>query len=124
MFVSHDREKLINAIVYFLRETNHTHALKLFKLLNFADLEHFRQTGRTIFGLAYRAWPKGPAPTKIKTELKSGGDKDLKAAVALWEEKDDLTDELLRRVLKPKSQFNSTHFTKRELKILKRIAEF
>jgi hypothetical protein len=42
MFVSHDREKLINAIVYFLGETNHCHTLKLFKLLNFSDFEHFR----------------------------------------------------------------------------------
>ena len=55
MFVSRDREKLLNAIIYFLRETKHCHTLKLFKLLNFADFEHFRQKGRTITGLEYRA---------------------------------------------------------------------
>jgi hypothetical protein len=43
MFVSRDREKLINAIIYFLRETKHCHTLKLFKLLYFADFEHFNR---------------------------------------------------------------------------------
>src|SRR6266478_5627898 len=102
MFVSRDREKLINAIIYFLRETKHCHTLKLFKLLNFSDFEHFRQTGRTIFGLDYRALPKGPVPTQLNNELKRGGNDDLRAAIALWEKRDDLTDELLRRDLKSK----------------------
>src|SRR6266478_85255 len=124
MFVSRDREKLINAIIYFLRETNHCHTLKLFKLLNFSDFEHFRQTGRTIFGLDYRALPMGPVPTQLNEELKKGGNADLKAVVALWEARDELTDDLLRRVLKPKATFDSTFFTKRELNILGRIAEF
>lgn len=124
MFVSHDREKLLNAIVYFLRNTQHCHTLKLFKLLNFADFEHFRQTGRTIFGLEYRALPMGPVPTKLFDEIKIGGNKDLKAAVALFNVKDEVTDALLRRDLKPKLDFDKRWFTKRELKILQRIAEF
>jgi hypothetical protein len=57
MLVTHDREKLINAIVYFLGATKHAHTLKLFKLLNFSDFEHFRQTGRSIFNLEYRGAP-------------------------------------------------------------------
>jgi uncharacterized phage-associated protein len=124
VFVSHDREKLLNAIVYFLRQTNHCHTLKLFKLLNFSDFEHFRQTGRTIFGLEYRALPKGPVPTKLLDEIKGGGDKDLRSAIALFEVKDDITDALLRRDLKARAQFDQRWFTKRELKILGRVAEF
>jgi uncharacterized phage-associated protein len=124
MFVSHDREKLINAIVYFLRETNHCHTLKLFKLLNFADFEHFRQTGRTITGLDYRALPKGPVPTKLYDEIKRGGEDDLKAAIQFFEIKDDITDALLRRDLKARSQFDKKWFTPREFKVLARIAEF
>jgi uncharacterized phage-associated protein len=123
MFVSRDREKLLNAIIYFLRETNHCHTLKLFKLLNFADFEHFRQTGRTITGLDYRALPKGPVPTKLLTELKSGGKKDLKEAINLFEVKDEITDALLRRDLKARGQFDKKWFTPRELKVLTRIAE-
>jgi uncharacterized phage-associated protein len=124
MFVSRNREKLINAILYFLRETKHCHTLKLFKLLNFADFEHFRQIGRTITGLDYRALPKGPVPTKLYEELKRGGDQDLKAAIALFEVKDEITDALLRRDLKARAEFDKQWFSKRELQVLARVAEF
>jgi uncharacterized phage-associated protein len=124
MFVSRDREKLINAILYFLRETKHCHTLKLFKLLNFADFEHFRQTGRTIFGLQYHALPKGPVPTALWNEIKRGGSDDLGAAISIREVKDDITDELLRRDLKPRAQFDKKYFTPRELKIIERVADF
>jgi len=124
MFVSRNREKLINAILYFLRETQHCHTLKLFKLLNFADFEHFRQTGRTITGLDYRALPKGPVPTSLFEEIKKGGNADLKTAVALFEVKDEITDALLRRDLRAKIPFEKKWFSKREMKVLERVAEF
>jgi uncharacterized phage-associated protein len=124
MFVSRNREKLINAIVYFLRETRHCHTLKLFKLLNFSDFEHFRQTGRTITGLGYRALPKGPVPTDLYDEIKRGGDQDLRTAVSLFEVKDDITDALLRRDLKPRVEFDKKWFSKRELNVLARMAEY
>ena len=124
MFVSRDREKLLNAIVYFAHETRHCHTLKLFKLLNFSDFEHFRQTGRTIFGLEYRALPKGPVPTSLLNEIKRGGGRDLRAAITLHEVKDEITDKLLRRDLKPRIKFDKKWFTKRELKVLAHIAEF
>jgi uncharacterized phage-associated protein len=124
MFVSREREKLINAILYFLRETKHCHTLKLFKLLNFSDFEHFRQKGRTIFGLDYRALPKGPVSIKLFDEIKRGGDADLTAAVSLFEVKDEITDALLRRDLKPRVEFDKKWFTRRELQILERVALF
>lgn len=124
MFVKRDREKLINAIVYFLNETKHCHTLKLFKLLNFADFEHFRQTGRTIFGLDYQALPKGPVPTKLFDEIKRGGDADLKAAVSLTPVKDHINDTILRRDLKARSQFDKQYFSPRELKVIALVAEF
>jgi len=124
MFVSRDREKLLNAIIYFLGATNHCHTLKLFKLLNFADFEHFRQTGRTIFKLDYKALPMGPVPTKLYEEIKSGGGADLKSAVSLVQVKDDINDALLRRDLKARSKFDKQYFSKRELKIIELVAEF
>jgi uncharacterized phage-associated protein len=124
MFVSRDREKLLNAIIYFLGATNHCHTLKLFKLLNFSDFEHFRQTGRTIFKLDYKALPKGPVPTKLYDEIKHGGNPDLKSAISLFAVKDDITDDLLRRDLKPRAAFDKQYFSKRELKIIERVAEF
>jgi uncharacterized phage-associated protein len=124
MLVTHDREKLINALVFFLGATKHAHTLKLFKLLNFSDFEHFRQTGRSIFNLEYRALPQGPVPVALLKEISKGGGADLKKAIALFEVKDEITDELLRRVLKAKIPFDPKFFSKRELKIMDRIAEF
>jgi len=124
MFVSHEREKLLNALIYFIRETKHAHTLKLFKLLNFLDFEHFRQTGRTVTGLDYQAFPNGPVPRELWEELKRGGEPDLRQSIAMWAEKDEITDAVLRRVFKPRGAFDSKYFTKRELKIMERLALF
>src|SRR5258708_31425518 len=124
MLVSRHREKLINAIIYFLGASKHVHTLKLFKLLNFADFEHFRQTGRTITGLDYSALPQGPVPTKLYEEIKRGGDNDLKSAVIIHTIKDDINDQNLRRDLKSKATFDSKWFSKRELQIMAPIAAF
>ena len=66
----------------------------------------------------------GPVPTTLFDEIKRGGASDLEAAVALFEVKDELTGALLRRDLKAKAPFDKKWFTKRELKVLNRIAEF
>jgi len=124
MLISCDREKLINAIVYFVATTKHCHTLKLFKLLNLLDFEHFRQAGRTVTGLSYRALPMGPVPTALLQEFQRGGDADLKQSVGLIEIKDEFTDELMRRDIKPKVKFNPKLFTKRELAIMNRLSEF
>lgn len=122
MFVTRDREKLLNAIIYFLRETKHCHTLKLFKLLNFSDFEHFRQTGRTIFNLKYKAWDKGPVPTKLWGEFKFKPSDDLKKHVLLNQFKDGITDKTLRLDLKPLKKFDKQYFSKREMAILERVA--
>jgi hypothetical protein len=69
MLVTKERDKLISAIIYFVRSTKHCHTLKIFKLLNFLDFEHFRQTGRTVTGLRYSAWPMGPVPDDFWHEI-------------------------------------------------------
>lgn len=147
MFVTHKREKLINAIIYFVRNTKHCHKLKLFKLLSFLDFEHYRQTGRSVTGLHYDAWPMGPVPSHLDEELKKTGS-DLATAVAVFKSRDtgsrlptiDDFNELdpfmareagyarresaiERFVFKPKKRFNPKFFTKRELCILETVAE-
>jgi uncharacterized phage-associated protein len=124
MLVSRDREKLLNALIYFIRETKHAHTLKLFKLLNLLDFEHFRQTGRTVTGLDYEAFKNGPVPRSLWKEFQHGGNADLRAAIAMWAEKDEINDAVLRRVLKPRVGFDPKYFTKRELKIMERLAFF
>lgn len=82
MFISHHREKLLNAIIYFTAKTKRCHTLKLFKLLYFLDFEHFRQTGQSVTGLRYVAWPKGPAPDELWHEL-DAPKPDLAAAISV-----------------------------------------
>jgi uncharacterized phage-associated protein len=124
MVVERQREKLINAIIYFVQNTKHCHTLKLFKLLNFLDFEHYRQTGRTVTGLKYAAWKQGPVPSALWHELQKGGEPDLKKALLLSIQKDELTDKLLRRELKARAAFDKKIFTKRELAIMERLAFF
>src|ERR1700730_10448814 len=97
MIVSREREKLINAIIYFVRSTKHCHTLKLFKLLNFLDFEHYRQTGQTVTGLTYAAFPHGPVPPSLFDEISRGGEKDLRDAIVIRPYRDQITNEVLRR---------------------------
>jgi hypothetical protein len=123
MFVSHNREKLINAIIYFTKETKHCHTLKLFKLLNFLDFENYRQTGKSVTGLEYKAWPNGPAPSELWHEFLNPRP-DLAQAVLVNLVRDDMTHEPKRREIKGRRPFDSKHFTKREREIMEKLAFF
>jgi uncharacterized phage-associated protein len=121
MIVSRDREKLIHAIIFFCRQTKHCHTLKLFKLLNLLDMEHFRQTGRTVTGLQYFAWPQGPVPAALWNEISKTPQADLRQAISITTRKDLMTSQVERRDIKPKIKFNKNLFTPRELGIMHRI---
>jgi len=124
MFVSHQREKLLNAIIYFVGNTKQCNTLKLLKLINFLDFEHFRQTGKSVTGLDYEAWKQGPVPRSLWAEFKHGPRDDLASAVTILTHKDELTDQPTRRDFRPRRKFDPKFFTKRELKIMERLAEF
>lgn len=122
MIVNRDREKLINAMIYFVQNTKHCHTLKLFKLLNFLDFEHYRQTGKSVTGQRYVAWKQGPAPNALWHELQEGGRDDLQKSIAVIQHKDGLTGQSLYREMKPRTAFNKALFSKRELAIIERLA--
>lgn len=68
-----DPRRLAFAAHYVIRRTEPAElgATKLNKILWFADLEHYRQHGDTITGLAaYIRMPKGPVPDGIESALK------------------------------------------------------
>lgn len=122
MFISRNREKLINAIIYFARNTKYCLTTKLFKLLNFLDFEHYRMTGRGVTGLAYKAWQKGPGPADLWRDIQNLPEY-LKNAVAFEEIKDELTGEPRGRRIRPLKQFDKSFFTPREMKIMALLAE-
>ena len=118
MIKTHEREKLINAIVFFAKNTKYCGKIKLIKLLYFLDFELFRQTGRNVTGLDYRAWKMGPVPTDFYQEWDEPGD-DLAAAVDIVPTR--IIDHT-REQVEPKIEFDDAHFTKRELRIMNELA--
>lgn len=117
------REKLLNAMIFFTENTRHCHKLKLFKLLFFLDFEIFRQTGKTVTDLVYFAWPMGPVPNKLVDELKAPRP-DMSAAIRITSassiDEDFGSNALL---FKPKRPFDDDCFTRREMAEMERLAE-
>lgn len=118
MLISRNREKLINAIVYFAQNTRHCGKVKLFKLLYLLDFAHFREAGRSVTGLDYQAWKLGPVPLDLMQEWDQL-EPDLAAAVDIRPEQ--VIDHHRERVV-PKVEFDSSHFTRRELRLMGQLA--
>ena len=118
MIADHSREKLINAINYFARNTKYCGKTKLFKLLYFLDFEHFKVTGRSVTGLDYFAWPKGPVPKSLQEEIPKPN-ADLAASVKFLEKQ---TAKSPMIVPTPVAAFENSKFSKRELKLMESIA--
>ncbi len=118
MLISRDREKLVNAIIFFSRNTKYCGKTKLFKLLYLLDFHHFRETGRGVTGLEYHAWKNGPVPFALVQEW-DDLEADLAAAVDIIPER--VIDYDRQRVV-PKIAFDESHFTKRELRLMQELA--
>lgn len=115
MIINHSREKLLNLIAYFVKNTKNCGKTKLFKLLYYADFWHFKETGKSITELKYYAWELGPVPKELYEEMK--------------QPKQDFTDsfnliptdnDTLKIIAKKKMDIK--HFTKREMRIIEKTA--
>jgi uncharacterized phage-associated protein len=123
MLISHDREKLIEAIVYFAKNTKLCGKTKLMKLLYFLDFFHFRQTGRSVTGLDYYAWDYGAVPRDVWRELEDPESvpNDLSQAIAILPV-ETIGGKALQRIV-TRRKFDPEHFSPRELLIMKNLAE-
>jgi uncharacterized phage-associated protein len=119
MLICHEREKLIQAIIYFAQKTKFCGKVKLFKLLYFLDFEHYKISGRSVTGLSYCAWKMGPVPTALTEELDCP-EPDLAEAIEISEIPTYRGSSMLS--LKPIKEFSSEFFTKREMKLLERLS--
>jgi len=113
MIITHHREKLINAIIYFAKNTKYCGKTKLLKLLYFLDFSHFRETGRSVTGLDYSAWQMGPVPKDLFDELSDNMLSDLKGAIKIVQ-----LDNFQK--ITPKKKFDDKYFSKREIKLLEK----
>jgi len=119
ILINHKRDKLLNSLVYFSRNTRSCGKTKLFKLLYFLDFIHFRETGKSVTGLNYYAWDKGPVPQDLFHELKEP-DKDLKNTIALLKQSEDEDDKLCRVIAR--KPFDPKYFSKKEMKIMEHLS--
>jgi uncharacterized phage-associated protein len=83
MLISREREKLLEAVKYFAAHTKYCGITKLFKLLYFLDFDHFRETGRSVTGLQYQAWPMGPVPADLYQEVNGRPGQDMAAHIKI-----------------------------------------
>lgn len=122
MLISHNREKLINAIIFFYEKTALCNKLKLYKLLYHLDFRHFAETGRSVTGLDYFALPNGPVPVELTQEIDSPG-KDLEEKIDFSYVTQKMGDKKVSVLhITPKAKFDPSAFTKRELRLLESIA--
>lgn len=119
MLITHDREKLIEVVKFFALHTKRLGKTKLFKLLYFLDFTHFRETGRSVTGMDYFAWKMGPVPVALFNEIESPGDE--------WERQVSFEPIPVQKgpmlKIESLSEFNRTHFSKRELRIMQALAD-
>jgi uncharacterized phage-associated protein len=121
MLISHERDKLINAMNFFLSNTKKCGKVKLFKLLYFFDFEHFQQTGRNVTGLEYYAWPMGPVPVELYGEI-DAPEQDL-AESFRFEERAIRNGEQRMLIMTPQREFSGENFSRRELRIMRELCE-
>ena len=122
MIITHDREKLINAIIFFSQKVRFPGKTKLFKLLYFLDFEHYKQKGRSVTGLEYFAWPMGPVPVDLYNEIEAPRPSaDLEEWLSF--EKKRLNNGNWMLNVHAKRPFDPSHFTKRELQIMELLAD-
>lgn len=117
------RKKLLNAVLFFAKNTSHLNMTKLSKLLYFLDFTHFKQTGCPSIGLRYHAFRQGPVPKHFWLEVKDGNvPEDFRGKLAIIPKKDELDPSFkeleFRAMIKP----DLSVFTPREMKILEDLA--
>lgn len=118
MIISHDREKLIEAVKFFALNTNMLGKTKLYKLLYFLDFTHFRDTGKPVTGLQYYAWPMGPVPVALHEEIPQPSH-DLSEGC---EFRNVPVGNGSMLTIRARGDFNASHFSKRELRIMAALA--
>lgn len=115
-----NRDRVINAVLFFAQKTKYCGKIKLFKLLYLLDFEHFKQTGKSATGYEYQAWKFGPVPTSLMEEWEKF-EADLGAVVHI--ELEQVFDHV-RQTVAPNegAEFNDEDFTPRQLRIMDQLS--
>ncbi|MCG8073714.1 MAG: Panacea domain-containing protein [Candidatus Thiodiazotropha taylori] len=120
MLKNRQSEKLLNIVAFFVQNTRYCGKTKLFKLIYFLDFEHYSDTGRSVSGLDYYAWPMGPVPVELNDQIESS---DPKLTDALEVSQKPLPGGKAMVVFTPKIDFDAKLFTRRELRLMESLAQ-
>ena len=116
--IDRQREKLVQCVVFFAGSVRKLGKVKLFKLLYFLDFQHYRETGRSVTGMDYYAWQMGPVPVALYSELDG--------PLPDWNGKVQFTTIPTAKgkmlAVKAESEFDPSHFSRRELGLLDSLA--
>ena len=116
-----EREKLLNAILYFAKNVQNANKTKIFKLLYLIDFESFKSTGNSITGLDYYTWKFGPVPKSLFEEIeKMKPPSDFKKFLTIIEEWDE-HEERKSFIFKAKKNPDMEVFSELEEEIIQRI---
>jgi len=118
-----ERQKLIEAIVFFTQSTKWCGSIKLFKLLFFLDMLNFRETGRSVTGLQYTAWPMGPVPISLFEELKAPKPDLAEKVTVVHPAQSDTEAESKRTKITPRASWVDHYLTVREKRIAQELAD-
>ena len=117
------RKKLLNAVLYFAKNTKHVNITKISKLLYFLDFTHFSQTGYPSIGLKYYSFERGPVPRDFWIEVKDGNvPMDFQDKLALIQRIDELDPSRKETEFRAKTAPDLSIFTPRETKIMEELA--
>lgn len=121
VLTTEERQRLLQAVVFFASTVAALGKIKLFKLLYLFDFEHFKKTGRSATGLDYQAWRMGPVPVELMEEWDNLGE-DLAKLIRIESER---VIDFSRQAVKLNDGvcFDATPFSPRQLKILTELAE-
>ena len=87
-------QKILNAIKYFVKNTNHVGRTKLFKLLYYWDIYYFEKHGKTITSYKYLTYPFGPVPKELFDQINEDKLPDfLKKEILIIDDTDTDTDD-------------------------------
>jgi len=112
-----NQEKLINSILYFTKKVKYLGKTKLCKLLYNLDYTHFKETGKSVTGLDYYAWEKGPVPKSLFNKLRGDIISEEFQPYIVVIKRDKLQE------IHPRRKPDMTVFSIREQRILQEVAE-
>ncbi|MFZ5450575.1 MAG: type II toxin-antitoxin system antitoxin SocA domain-containing protein [Thermodesulfobacteriota bacterium] len=119
IFIDFARQKLLNALVFFIKNTRNCGKTKIFKLLFYLDFIHFKQTAKPVTGLIYNAFPWGPVPADLFNEFEKPP-ADLQKFLFIPK---IAPGEFCHLRIKKGVKFDPLYFSKRELRIMNQVAE-